>query len=291
MTVHALVNPRGGTRGALQMLEAARPYLGDLVVHPTERPGHAEELAATLDADALLAVGGDGTVHEVVNGVRSRAAGPIPVGILPAGSGNDLARSLGIPMQDPAAAARIVTAGRTRAVDVARVRVGDETRDAVVVAFWGYAVDLALFAERNRWMGLGRYTAAGFAAFLKQRPRPAVLRLDGEEIRDEFSLFFAFNTEAAGRGDIVAKGARVDDGLWDVVWCRALNQLHLAEVLAVMARGDGTILDSPHVEHRQVRSLELVPEREDPVDLDGEWVRSGPVTLTVEPGAVRFFSA
>ncbi|MGB7292216.1 MAG: hypothetical protein WBD99_08600 [Thermodesulfobacteriota bacterium] len=84
---------------------------------------------------------------------------------------------------------------------------------------------------------------AGFHEFFKQTPRPATFKLDDRIVKDRFSLFFAFNIEAGGREAIVARDATVDDGLWDVVFCRELNKPHLLEVMTLMQKGDGSFLD------------------------------------------------
>ena len=127
-TVHLVVNPNSGSRAGLDILDAAVPVFeraGTRVnVLRTEYAGHALELAERAelgDEDVLVGIGGDGTAHELANGMLRRApAARRPIGVLPGGSGNTWAYDLGLALGDAEAAAATVVAGRTRFVDVCR---------------------------------------------------------------------------------------------------------------------------------------------------------------------------
>ena len=122
-----VVNPRGGKRNGLRVLERVRPIFDaaniELEVHVTERAGHATEITKTLDLrpfSGICSVGGDGTFHEVANGLMQRNDSvSIPIGIIPAGTGNSVSQHL--QFDDPMEAARRIVAGRFEPLDVVRV--------------------------------------------------------------------------------------------------------------------------------------------------------------------------
>ncbi len=298
--VHAIVNPYGGKKNGLRLLDEARRVFEHggirFLTYETEYAGHARDYARSLlleEADVLLPIGGDGTLFEVVNGLLARDDEQhVLVAPVPGGSSNYMGQSLGLPADDGDAAARAIVAGEVRPVDLGHVQSGDRSVHALCALSWGYIEELTACAERNRWMGVQRYTAAGFHELWKTGPRPARITFDGEEvIEDTFSLFLCVNTEYMGRDRVLLPEARIDDGYWDVIFCRALSKTHLVEVVARMNQGDGSWLSSDHVEHRRIRSLELVGENGDPVNVDGEPNLPMPLRFEVEPGAVRLVGA
>ena len=125
-----ILNPEAGGGGASDSpLDRAVAHLPDSVVRRSPEPGAARALAAEAAADGfgrIVAAGGDGTLNEVLNGLAPQL--DVELGLIPLGTGNDLARTLSIP-SDPAAAVEVLRAGRTRAIDAIRVsRLGDERR-------------------------------------------------------------------------------------------------------------------------------------------------------------------
>jgi sphingosine kinase len=125
-----IVNPRSGKRRGLAVLEQVKPVFAaanvELNVRVTEQSGHARQIAREFDLaeyDGLCLIGGDGTVHEAVSGLIERGeSASIPLGIIPCGTGNDVARHLGA--NSPSDAERRIVAGRTSPFDVARVEAG-----------------------------------------------------------------------------------------------------------------------------------------------------------------------
>lgn len=294
--VHAIVNPYGGRKRGLQILADARRVFEGVGVrfltYETEYAGHARDYARSMlleEEDVLLPIGGDGTLFEVVNGLLTRDDEQrVVVAPVPGGSSNYMGQALGLPIDDGEAAARAVVAGEIRHVDLGRVRSGERTVHGLCALSWGYVEELAACAERNRWMGLQRYTAAGLHELWRTGPRPAKLTFEGgERIDDRFSLLLCVNTEYMGRDSVLLPDARIDDGYWDVIFCRALGKIHLAEVMARMSKGDGSWLQSEHVEHRRVKSFQLETEESEPVNVDGEPNLLTPIEFDVEPAALR----
>lgn len=292
---HAIVNPFGGNKVGPRLLEDARSVFEDagfrVLAYETEYAGHARDYARSLllePDDLLVPIGGDGTLFEVVGGLLARDDEQrVRVAPIPGGASNYMGQALGIPVEDGEGAARAIVSGEPRAVDLGRVQSGDRTVHGVCALSWGFVQEFAACADRHRWMGVRRYTAAGLQALWKTGPREGRLTLDGEQAIDgAFSLFLCLNSESMGRDRALLPGAQIDDGHWDVVFCRALSKADLADVVTRMDRGDGSWLDSEHVEHRRVRRFELDGDERDPVNVDGETNLSMPLRFEVEPGAV-----
>lgn len=288
-----IVNPRGGRRKGLKILEDVLPAFaaGGVVVdvRRTEFAGHAAELARTLDLDGydgICSIGGDGTAHEVVNGLMQREspARP-PLGIIPAGTGNAVLWHLRA--TTPRLAVERIVAGRTLPLDLARLSWADRTAYSINVVGWGNMVDIGLTAERLRRLGPPRYALAAAAQILRARRRPLRLTLDDETIEDEFLLVAACNTRFVAAGMDLAPRAEMSDGLLDVVVVRRASRRQMWTLFRRIH--DGSHVHLPWVEYRQVRRLRLETATADPLNIDGELAGETPVSIDVVPAAVQVF--
>ncbi len=289
-----IVNPCSGKRRGMAVLEQVEPVFAaadvELDVHVTEEAGHARRMAKEFDLadyDGLCLVGGDGTVHEAVGGLLERdEADSLPLGIIPCGTGNDVAKQLGI--DSPLDAAWRIVAGRTGPFDVARVETGDRIDYCVTLVGWTGVSDINCKAERLRILGPSRYAAAALWQLLFPKRRRAKLVLDDQSIEDDFMLVAACNTIFSGSGMRLAPRAKVDDGKIDVVILRDASRRQLLRMFTKVF--DGSHVDMPCVEYYQVRSLSILSADRDPLDLDGEIKGTVPMSLEVIPGGVRFFA-
>ncbi|MBK9695271.1 MAG: diacylglycerol kinase family lipid kinase [Elusimicrobia bacterium] len=236
----------------------------------TEGRGHGWELARRAVADgfdAVVAIGGDGTINEVA---RALVGTPAALGILPKGSGNGLAREFNIPL-DPTAAARALPAYRPLAIDVGRVN-GELFFN---VAGFGLDARIARAFEnsesggrRGRWP----YIKLGVREFLRYRPSPLTLHHDGGQTRVTPLLVALANGKQYGSGARIAPDAVVNDGLLDVVvvenapWHRLL--------VAVPRIFAGTFRRASYLRTIRTQRLRVDFGEERPYHLDGE-VRSG----------------
>jgi len=288
------VNPHGGRRKGPRVLRQVRPVLEaaglDLEVIQTTCPGHARDLAHQLDFtgyEGLVVVGGDGTMHEVVNGLLTRAdRQAVPIGLIPAGSGNSFACDLGV--LDPLAAARAVIGGQTRRIDLAEVRTPTQVTLACNIIGWGLVTDIGARAEKWRWLGPARYTLLSLVEVLRAKPRAASLVVEDHEIVDDFTFVIACNTRYTGKGMKIAPRALLDDGLMDVVVVR--HRAGRMKLLSMLPRiYQGTHVDSPLVEYYPVSRFSLVPDRQEVLNVDGEVSGSTPVHVTMRPGAFEVF--
>lgn len=289
-----LANPWGGGRRGAAVVEQVKPLFSTagaaVDVRFTESPGHARDLARDLDLagyEGLCIVGGDGTLHEAVNGLMQRPTpDAIPLGVIPGGTGNSVAWHLEC-RDAPAAVAKIL-AGAARPLDVARLTMAGAVVYCVNIVAWGAAVDINCTAERLRWLGPLRYTVAPLWHIVRPRCRRARLVLDGEVFEDEFLFVVGCNTQFTGRGMNLAPRADMGDGLIDVIVLRRTSRWQLLRVLTRVF--SGSHVELPCIECRQVREFSIDTPDADLLDLDGELAGRSPVTVQMLPGALRVFA-
>jgi len=288
-----IVNPRSGRRRGMAVLEQVRSWFGaaaaELDVRLTAQSGDARRLARTLDLagySGICLIGGDGTLHEVVSGLLERDQPvSLPLGIIPCGTGNDVAKQLGV--SSPPDAVRRIVSGETCPFDVARVDAGGATDYCVSLVGWAGVADINCGAERLRLLGPPRYAIAALGRILFPRRRRAQLVLDDQRHEDDFLLVAACNTVFSGSGMRLAPRAKVDDGKIDVVILRRASRWQMLRLFARVF--DGSHVDLPGVEYYQVRSLRILAEDRGPLDIDGEIKGTTPASIEVLPAAVRFF--
>jgi len=263
----------------------------------TKYAGHARELARTLDFtgfDALCAMGGDGTLQEIVDGMLHREdQKQLPVGLVPAGSGNSVCSDLGC--ATPTEAARRIASGDTVAVDAIRVR--DEGKLDVysvnVVAFCLVAHAGAL-SEGWRWLGVKRYDICGMWSILKYPKKPFEFGVNGQTPKKaNYYLLFACQTQHLGKGSRALPLAKVDDGLVDILVLNCDKPMNRAKALRIFQQvpTGAHLRSNPDLESLQVKSFSIKSENEwDIMNLDGENYRyEGRVTLEVVHHAFRMF--
>ena len=292
-----LVNPAAGRGRARQFIPAITSlFQKHGVVADVVTPQNATELAdcasrGIVHHDAILVVGGDGTFQHVV---RSTLGSGIPLGILPAGGGNDVAAALGIP-RDPVAAAAAFLRGALRPMDVLRARFSDG-HTAVYLGGGGIGLDAAaaqLASGRfSRWPGAARYFASALSA-LKGFVAPAVeVELDGTPIltpAEPMLLAVVTNTPTYGAGLHIAPEASVDDGLLNVTLVGELSCTRVLEAFPVLLlTGD---LRWPELRRFRGRRVVLRTERPAPFHGDGEILGETPVEITVLPRAIAVIAA
>jgi diacylglycerol kinase (ATP) len=282
--VALLVNPTSGKgRGAREGAQAAdrlreHGVSVDLIVG-SDGPEAAELARGAVDRgyDAVVAVGGDGMLHLVLQAVAGTGT---PLGLVPAGSGNDFARLMGLAAHDAVAAADVIAAGAVRTVDAARV--GERWYAGVLSS--GFDSNVNERANRMRWpKGASRYNVAILAELRVFKPVPFTITLDGERLDREAMLVAVGNGTSYGGGMQVCPGALVDDGLLSVT---VLGRLSKVEFLRVFPRVyKGTHVEHPAISVHTARSVRL----EAPgvvAYADGEYVAPLPVQVDCVPGAL-----
>jgi diacylglycerol kinase (ATP) len=258
----------------------------------TSKPRYAAHalplLEQALDAGErnILAIGGDGTMHEAANAIlRHPAASEVTLAPLPVGTGNDWCRFLQISSDYGALAARCAQ-GRTKRFDLGEAHFANGVPPRYFVNVAGAGFD-AYVIERmpNRRFGRPAYLVAVVRGLAGYRPR--VMRLQADAFAHEGRAFVTFVCLGAycGGGMKVAPAADAHDGMFDVVQVGDLGRL---DVLASLRRlFDGTIASHPKVCTLRAASVNLDAPEALAVEADGELIGETPLTLAVVPGALR----
>ncbi|WP_404431922.1 diacylglycerol kinase [Microbacterium lacus] len=298
MNVMLLANPaaRAGARtgAATQAAERLRDHGIRTTIISGGSAEESSELLRTavrLGTDAVVVAGGDGTVNLAIQEVAGTG---IPLGVIPAGTGNDLAATVGLKELDIASAAEAIAAGETRTIDLARV-----TRSDGTTRYFGTALASGFDSKVNdranamRWpRGGSRYNIAILIEFLTLKGIPYEVELelaDGtrERIARDLVMATVGNGRTYGGGIPICPDADPADGLLDVTIVRPAGRLHLLRLLPRVYRGTHTTV--PEVSTYRVRSARLSSSGVTAY-ADGDPIGTLPLTVDVVPSALRVFA-
>jgi len=279
-----LTNPTAGKGkgGKVRDVALARLRGSGLVVRNLEGRDADEALDLARQCvddgvDALVVCGGDGMVHLALQAVGGTAT---PLGMIPAGTGNDVARYFDLPRKDPGAAADIVIAGRTRTVDLA----SSGGRYFLTVLAAGFDAVVNERANRMSWpKGQMRYNLATLAELRVFEPLPYVLQLDDREVRLDAMLVAVGNGPSFGGGLRITEGAVLDDGYLDVVIIKPISKPDLIRTYPKLFKG--THVHHPQYEHHLVRAVTVAAPGIVSY-ADGERFGALPLTVECAPGAL-----
>jgi len=283
MPLALLVNPHSAHGRALKLLPRVERALDErrvgFRVERTRGLEHGIELAlAAADAGEVpVVLSGDGLIGAIGGAMAGHET---PLGILPGGRGNDLARVLGIP-EDPEAAVATIAAGHTRRIDVGEAN----GRRFLGIASIGFDSEANKLANETRWLrGNLVYAYAGVRTMFGWKAGRFTIRVGDEERRfSGYSVSIA-NSRAFGGGMFIAPDADLEDGEFDVVVVGEVSKLRFLVNLPKVFKGT-------HVEEDEVRvfrapGLELDASRPFPVYADGEHLTDLPVSLRLLPRAL-----
>jgi len=241
------------------------------------------EIVASRDGiDLVVVCGGDGTINSAARGVLETG---LPMGIIPLGTANDLARTLGLPL-DPAAAADVIAQGHRRRLDLGEVN----GHCFFNVASMGLSADLARGLTREtkqRWGQLG-YAIAAFKVLLAAKPFRATITNKDVTVEVKTLQIAVGNGVHYGGGNVVAKGATIEDGHLDLYSLELRNVWTLALRLGAFRRGEHGAWD----EVRTVRCTEfdIRTPTPQPINTDGDIVTHTPAHFLIRPDAVSVFA-
>jgi len=298
-----IVNPAAGHGRAAARWEKARELARAIWPKSeaafTTRAGHARELAheaALMGVERIVAVGGDGTLGEAVDGflsVPEPARRETTMATFPAGSGCDFARHAGIP-GEPRAWAAAMAAGRRRRLDAALAVFrgadgGLRSRHFMNVAAVGLAGDVAVGVHRRGKLlgGTLTYLFEGLLAVAGARARRMTLIVDGAaEAPSDYHLVAAANTSTIGGGMRLSPDADMEDGLLDLL---TVGNMSRAELLKLMPKVyEGGHLGAPGVILRRARRIEIHCDEAAALNVDGDLDGAAPAVFEVQPKALPF---
>lgn len=288
-----IVNPWAGQGRAARVWARVHPRLAGLgewdVAHTTV-PGQATELARAAVArgyDRVVAVGGDGTVSEVANGLAHTGAA---LGVVPAGTGNDFARCVRIPL-DPAAAARLALRGSHRSLDLGEIQAGAHSHYFLNVAGFGFdaAVARVVNAYPKYLGGALPYLLGILQTLWRYRPQPVRLVADGRVLERKVLLVAVANCPTYAGGMRIAPDAVPDDGCFHVCLVGDLPPLEVLRLLPkIFSGGHRYHLGCEFLRCRELHVTSTVTLH---CQADGELAGSLPVTFRLHRGGIRCITA
>ncbi|MDF3340994.1 diacylglycerol kinase [Mycolicibacterium septicum] len=289
--VTVLTNPMSGHGNAPHAAERAVAQLQrrgiDVCAIVGTDAAHARRLvdeALDRGTDALVVVGGDGVISLAL---QALATGDVPLGIVPAGTGNDHAREYRLPTGDPVAAADVIADGHTETVDLGRI---EDSSGAVkwfgTVMAAGFDSLVSDRTNRMRWPhGRMRYNVAMLAEISKLRLLPFRLTFDdGPEIRTDLTLAAFGNTRSYGGGMLICPGADHSDGLLDVTMITSASRTRLIRLFPTVFKGTHVDLDEVTTKRAKTIHVECPGIN---AYADGDFALPLPVTVSAVPGALR----
>ncbi|KUI23407.1 diacylglycerol kinase [Mycobacterium sp. GA-1285] len=295
--VTMLTNPAAGHGSAPHAAERAVAQFHRRGVDVVAIAGTDAEHARTLvegalerGMDALVVVGGDGIISLAL---QVLAQTDIPLGIIPAGTGNDHAREFKIPTRDPEAAADVVVDGlvdgTAQIIDLGRIRGADGTDKwfgtVMAAGFDSLVTDRT---NRMRWPhGRMRYNLAMVAELSKLRLLPFRLSFDGDEVTTELTLAAFGNTRSYGGGMRICPGADPTDGLLDVTMVASASRTRLIRLFPTVFKGTHVHLDEVRTARAKTITVECPGIN---AYADGEYMCPLPVEVSAVPGALRILT-
>ena len=236
--------------------------------------------------DGLVVVGGDGTIHEVINGLMKSGQGShLPLGVIPGGSGNAFADDLGI--KNSSQAIKQIVSGQLHSIDIMRISKGDKISYAFNIIAWGIASDVNIRAEKLRRLGNSRYSLSAIISILNLNKRPILLHLDNDVVDDKVILFVALNTVHTGKGMKMAPHAKLNDGLMDLLLLRDASRLKILKIF--IQSFSGKHVSDPLVEYRHVKTFSI-QTKDDLLNIDGENIGQTPIEVSLILDALRVFT-
>jgi YegS/Rv2252/BmrU family lipid kinase len=279
-----LVNPTAGAGRVMELLDRARAALEENgirfreVVTSDLEHGAREAHAAAERGEIPVVMGGDGLIGQVGGALIGNGA---PLGVIPAGRGNDLARVLGIPTE-PEPAVELIAEAPTRTIDVGEVN----GRRFLCVASCGFDSDANRIANEARIMrGNLVYLYAALRALAGWRPARFTLSLDGRALTVTGYSVGAANSKAYGGGMYAAPDALLDDGRFDVLWVERMSKLRFFTRL-LPRLFNGTYVELPEVGMERATDVRIEADRPFAVYADGDHIADLPATLRVLPRAL-----
>jgi sphingosine kinase len=289
--VYLIYNPLSGNKKSISILEKIIPIFekGNLetVIIETQYAGHARELANSLSFegfDGLCVIGGDGTMHEVVNGMMKREDhAKIPIGLIAGGTGNSFMHD--VDALDPEVAALRILTGRLRNVDIAHVDANGEILYGFNIVGWGLPTDIVETANKIKWIGNQCYNIASIIEVIRNKPRLAKVKIDKQNIAGDYGFILGCNTIHTGTAMKMAPLAQINDGLIDLIIVRKAGRLKMLYLFTKLFKGRH--IGDPAVVYHQVKQFSIQPLANHALNIDGEMIGCTPVHVKMMPNAIH----
>ena len=278
-----LTNPYSGKKHGKKILTNILNIFKniDYELITTKYQNHPYEIAKDINLNqfsGICIIGGDGSMHEVINGMLSRSDNKqIPIGLIPGGTGNSFMHDLNC--LNPIDAANQIIKMKTQKIDLVQITTDNQILYSFNVAGWGMPPDINILAEKMRWMGPQRYNIASLIEIMRFKKRKCKLIINEENILDDYSFVLCCNTVHTGKGMKIAPKAKLNDGLMDVVAVKKTNRLKLLKLFPKIFSGNH--VNDSVVKYHQVKSISIKPDINSDLIIDGEILGQTPCKMEI----------
>ena len=282
--IHFVLNPKAGNGISLKIFQEIEGELKSNNVKYTlfKSQGKNDIFNHVIsdeipDCDVICAMGGDGTIHEITDGLmQSGKASDLAFSIIPSGTGNAFAQTLG--ELKPKKAIQKILKGERLKIDAMEIKQGSKTSYAVNIIGWGMASRVNQISDQLRILGGIRYNIASLIGIATMKEKKLILKMDDEIINEDALFFLALNTVYTGKGMKMAPDADFTDGLIDIIMFKSATKLQVVNIFLKLFSGKH-IFD-PRVTYKQVNSFRLESEGDD-LNIDGENQGHTPIDVRV----------
>ena len=281
-----IVNPISGIKNnqviAKQIIQILNDHHITVDTIYTKHKNYAKEYVLNMKTPlytSILILGGDGTINEILNGILLRKDRYLPIfGFLPGGTGNSVLHDLNY--LDPVSALAPILNNSIKYIDVMSLTFNHHVEYSINILGWGLVSDIAILAEKLRFIGQIRYDLASLYYIMKLKARDCQLVIDNKLYHDKYIFILIQNTIHTGKGMKAAPNAILDDGLLDIVFVnQEANRFELIKLLAKLS--SGTHIQSEYVQYKQVHKIKLLPTVNEAVNIDGDVKNQTPVEVSV----------
>jgi diacylglycerol kinase (ATP) len=293
MKLLLILNPVAGKNKGGQAIEKAVLLLQNkgiqVEIQASESPGHATQLAQQFDPsryDGIVAVGGDGTLFEVLNGLLKKHENfDLPIGQIPVGTGNSFIKDFGIhTIKD---AVEKIAGGKTKKVDVGFFKYPEGEYYFINLLGTGFVANVAHRAGKYKALGPLSYVLGVFEEIVQLKPVPLEMTIDGKVYQRDYIFTEICNSTKTGGNMIMAPDAKIDDGLLDIILLNNISKFNLLKVFPQIFKGTH-ILDS-HMETFKGKHIKIVTETPQRLTPDGEVFGTTPIEVSILPQKINMF--
>ena len=281
-----IINPNSGTKKYRTSVDFIVSYFKNhniiLKLFYTKYKGHAREHCKNINQElfsTILIYGGDGTFNEVINGILSREDQYLPtLGLLPGGSGNAVMHHLNkLTIQD---ACKVIINNKVKKIYLMKMKFSNHIEYSINILGWGMVTDIGILAEKIRWLGTVRYTISSLFYIFNIKKRYGTLFINSKKFKENYLFVLIANTKYTGKGMLIAPDANLNDGLLDLIIVKNnINKFALIKLLPKLFTGEH--ISSQYVEYKQVKSIEIIPEKNECLNIDGEIYGTTPVKVNI----------
>lgn len=293
MNLLAIVNPNAGKNKGIKALKKAIPLLNNnnitVDVKTSEYSGHSTKLAGEYNNkkhDGIIAVGGDGTLFEVINGLlKSHENFDAPIAQIPVGTGNSFIKDLNIENVEDAVQ-KIVT-GKTKKIDVGHFKYPEGDHYFINLIGVGFVSNVAFRAGKYKAFGSLSYIIGVIEEVIQLQSSEIELTIDGVLYKNNSVFIEICNSTKTGGDMIMAPNAKLDDGLLDIIVLNECSKFHLLKTFPKIFKGDH--IHDAKVEYLTGKNIILKTDKKLRLTPDGEVFGHTPIEVNIIPKRLTFY--